>query len=384
MIRWIILLVVAGVGFALSAGAYEVRLEAVAGASLLVETPLIQGVKLEAGVPAGIDPLDLEGSPSYARLNIAGRGFIVLIDRTSDGARLYADANGDGKLEPIDWGSTLPDLTLVGEAGFEVANGDGEAAYRITLMWNETIPTVLTYFSDTYRLGEIPLPERGVRLAVIDRNSDGFYDEPDRDTLLIDVDGDGALLAAADSHERFNLDEPFNIAGTSYVVTSISPDGSHLTVDRSEDHVDPKPPLLVGYPAPDFEGEDADGNPFSLASFRGEIVVLDFWAGWCTPCIEELGTIEIVAERLAERGGTLIGISLDRSIDSFRDAVSEHGITYRQIYDGPEGPISSLYRIGGIPMIYLIDEEGIIRGRDLRGDDLIEAVDRLLDAGKEG
>ena len=99
MIRWIILLVVAGVGFALSAGAYEVRLEAVAGASLLVETPLIQGVKLEAGVPAGIDPLDLEGSPSYARLNIAGRGFIVLIDRTSDGARLYADANGDGKLD---------------------------------------------------------------------------------------------------------------------------------------------------------------------------------------------------------------------------------------------------------------------------------------------
>jgi len=99
--------------------------------------------------------------------------------------------------------------------------------------------------------------------------------------------------------------------------------------------------------------------------------------------VDELPTLELVAAMLAKRGGTLIGIDLDRSTDAFRAAVAEQKITYRQIYDGPDGAISSLYRIGGIPMIYLIDKDGIIRGRDLRGDDLIEAVDRLLDAWEE-
>jgi len=274
---------------AVAAVGYEADLSSIDGASDLTDPPLIQGVKLESGMPPGIEPIEPAGQPSYARLSIGRGEFTLLLDRDGDDAQLYVDRNGDGK-----------------------------------------------------------------------------------------------LLAAADSHERFTLDEPFNIDGTTYVVTSISPDGARLTVDRSDDHVDPKPPLLVGYPAPTFEAIDVDGNPFALTDFRGEILVLDFWAGWCTPCIEELDILDLVAATLSERGGALIGIDLDRSFAAFLAAVDEHGITYRQVYDGPDGPISTLYRIGGIPMIYLIDEDGIIRGRDLRGEELIGAVDALRNAEEGG
>lgn len=380
----IVLILLSLASIAVATSGYEAELSAVADGSGSGELPLVQGVKLESGLPAGMEPIDPAGRPSHGRLQIGGGYFTVLIEESGDEARLYVDRTGNGKLEPIDWETLLPDGTLACSVDLRIASEGDSTPYRFVLMWNRSTPTVLTYYSATHRIGEIGLPEREVRVAVIDGNSDGFYDDPDHDALLIDVDGDGELLATADSHERFSLSEPFNIDGTTYIVTSISPDGSHLTVDRSADHVDPKPPLLVGYPAPTFEAVDADGNPFSLTELRGGIVVLDFWAGWCTPCIEELDTLAVAAERLREGDGTLIGIDLDRSLAAFRAAVTEHEITYRQIYDGPDGPIGSLYRIGGIPMVYLIDRDGIIRGRDLRGDELIEAIDALLDLGEGG
>jgi hypothetical protein len=70
----------------------------------------------------------------------------------------------------------------------------------------------------------------------------------------------------------------------------------------------------------------------------------------------------------------VIGIDSDRSEGAFRSAVSYFGLTYRQVFDGVDGKISSLYRVSGIPMTYLIDRDGIIRGKGLRGDDLKQAV----------
>ena len=376
------LLTLAGIG--LAALGYEADLSSIDGGADLAGIPPVQGVKLEPGFPAGMELIELDGEPSYARLPIGGRSFTLLLDRSGDGARLYVDREGDGDLRPVDWEAILPDGTLVSRVDLLIDYDGTISPYRAVLMWNGLIPTVLTYYSDSYRLGVIPLPKRDVKVALVDQNSDGFYDDPDRDFLLVDVDGDGELLAAPDSHERFAPDEPFNIDGTGYVVASISPDGSRTLVEESEDPVEPKPPLLPGYPAPDFSALDSDGNPISLSDLRGRIVVLDFWAGWCTPCVEELDMLALLAEELAEVGGVLIGIDLDRSLNAFRAAVAEHGIDYRQVYDGPDGPIGEIYRIGGIPMIYLIDEDGIIRDRDLRGDDSIDAVDRLIaeeDAG---
>ena len=139
-----------------------------------------------------------------------------------------------------------------------------------------------------------------------------------------------------------------------------------------------KPPLEVGFPALGFTGLDISGKEISLASLMGQIVLLDFWASWCAPCLEELPTMKGIADEYAKDGVVVIGIDLDRSEESFTQAVANYDLSYRQIYDGPDGPISDLYRISGIPMLYLIDQEGIIRGKDLRGEELRQAVQALL------
>jgi thiol-disulfide isomerase/thioredoxin len=251
------------------------------------------------------------------------------------------------------------------------------------VMWSLFIPTVLTYCRDTYREGTIDLDGRMFDLVIIDEDTDGRYDRLDGGVLLIDADEDGELLAASDSHERFRLDVAFNLGGTVYQVVSVTPDGGRIRVEESDEEVPPKPALLVGFPAPDFEAIDSDGGPVSLEGLRGNLVVLDFWAGWCGPCIAELPTFEAIVEEFAAAGVVVLGVNLDRSLEEFEAAVAEHEIGYRQVYDGADGPVNTLYRIGGIPMTYVIDRDGIIRSRGLRGQQLWDAVEALVAAETE-
>jgi thiol-disulfide isomerase/thioredoxin len=120
-----------------------------------------------------------------------------------------------------------------------------------------------------------------------------------------------------------------------------------------------------------------------MDSLRGKIVLLDFWAGWCQPCLAELPNVAALAEAFRERGVEVVGINLDRSRAAFDEIVALSPLTYPQIYDGPDGPIASLYRIVGIPMTYLIDRSGIIRARNLQGDELVAVVLALLDEESE-
>ena len=88
--------------------------------------------------------------------------------------------------------------------------------------------------------------------------------------------------------------------------------------------------------------------------------------------------MEKVADSYADKGVVVLGIDLDRSEQTFQAAVAQYALSYPQIYDGSDGSIASLYRISGIPMSYLIDKEGIIRGKGLRGEQLLQAIDALL------
>ncbi len=155
-------------------------------------------------------------------------------------------------------------------------------------------------------------------------------------------------------------------------------DGSWAEIETAAAPVLPKPPLLEGFPAPGFTALDAQGTPIDVALLRGRIVLLDFWAAWCAPCLEELPTIAGIHEFLSEQGVVVLGVNLDRSDTAFRGALARLALPYVQIYDGSDGPISSLYRISGIPMTYLIGRDGVIRARGLRGQALVAAIEALL------
>ena len=123
---------------------------------------------------------------------------------------------------------------------------------------------------------------------------------------------------------------------------------------------------------------DLNGKPVSLADYRGKLVLLDFWATWCGPCITELPNIKEVYENYHDKGFEIIGISLDTDEAALRTFIKENQLPWRQVFDGErwETPLAQQYGVRSIPAQFLIDREGTVisvtaRGKRLK--DLVEA-----------
>lgn len=116
----------------------------------------------------------------------------------------------------------------------------------------------------------------------------------------------------------------------------------------------------VGDRAPDFTLPTLNGNPVSLADYRGNIVFLSFWATWCPPCREEMPSMESLYQRLKMRGFEILAVSIDtQGEDVVRPFVTEYAITFPVLLD-PDNRISRLYVLTGVPETFVIDGDGII------------------------
>jgi len=138
--------------------------------------------------------------------------------------------------------------------------------------------------------------------------------------------------------------------------------------------------LKIGAPLIPFEAEDITGKPLRPADYKGRVVMLDFWATWCAPCRSEMPNVKDVYARYHDKGFDIIGVSLDNdraALDRFLDTEE---IAWRQIYDGKgwQAEIGRVYAVSSIPATFLIDRKGRIRYKNLRGDDLEEAVKKLI------
>ena len=133
---------------------------------------------------------------------------------------------------------------------------------------------------------------------------------------------------------------------------------------------------LIGNTVPDFSATDLDGNPISLEQYRGKVVLLDFWAVWCGPCIAEMPTVKKVYDTYKDEGFDIIGISLDTDENRLRDYLKENEIPWRQVFSGKgwDSPVSRQYNIRAIPAPWLIDKEGKLISHQARG----EALEHLV------
>ena len=134
--------------------------------------------------------------------------------------------------------------------------------------------------------------------------------------------------------------------------------------------------LVVGRKFPDFDEKDIEGKPLSISRYKGKVVLVDFWATWCQPCILELPNVLAAFEKHHARGFEILGISLDKDEEALRRFIAERKMTWQQYFDGKvwENKLAQKYGVMGIPATYLLDANGVIIGKDLRGDELEKAV----------
>lgn len=138
----------------------------------------------------------------------------------------------------------------------------------------------------------------------------------------------------------------------------------------------------IGQAAPDFTALGPDGKEVKLSDYKGKVVLLDFWATWCAPCIQELPNVIDTYEKYKDDGFEIIGISLDDEKEALTSFLAERdAMTWPQVFDGKgwESEVGALYGVEAIPATFLLDREGKIIAMSLRGEALGEAVGKALE-----
>jgi thiol-disulfide isomerase/thioredoxin len=129
--------------------------------------------------------------------------------------------------------------------------------------------------------------------------------------------------------------------------------------------------------APGFKVTALNNEEVSLEKYKGKIVLLDFWATWCGPCIADMPSVKAMYKKYGKEGFEIIGVSLDDDYMRLQHYLRREEITWPQYFD-ESGKIAQLYRVKGIPYTVLIDQDGIVRAIGLRGGSLSKKVGELV------
>jgi len=120
-----------------------------------------------------------------------------------------------------------------------------------------------------------------------------------------------------------------------------------------------EPGLLLGSPAPEFELSRAEGGSVRLADYRGQVVLLNFWATWCLPCRSEMPLIQQTYDDLSGQGFVALGVDFDEPAAAVTSFAEELGLDFPLLLD-PGGEVQRLYRVIGYPTSVILDREGRI------------------------
>ncbi|MCF8714451.1 AhpC/TSA family protein [Joostella atrarenae] len=138
--------------------------------------------------------------------------------------------------------------------------------------------------------------------------------------------------------------------------------------------------LSVGAIAPDFSAPNPEGETISLKGSLGKVTILDFWAAWCKPCRAENPNLVKLYAEYHDKGLNVVGVSLDKTAEDWKKAIADDGLEWNHMSNLKfwQDPIAQLYNIRSIPATYILDENGKIIAKDLRGEALNSKIAGLL------
>ncbi|MFA8432929.1 MAG: redoxin domain-containing protein [Marinifilaceae bacterium] len=138
--------------------------------------------------------------------------------------------------------------------------------------------------------------------------------------------------------------------------------------------------VAIGQPAPEITLNTPEGEPFSLSSLKGKVVVIDFWASWCGPCRRENPHMVGIYKEMHDKGVEFLGVSLDKEKEAWLKAIEKDGLIWKHVSDLKywDSAAAKLYGVNGIPHTVVVDKNGIIAAKKVFGKELKAEIEKLL------
>jgi peroxiredoxin len=284
-----------------------------------------------------------------------------------------ADDNGEFVIEQS---TNAQSICAVGEAGFAETNIEGvKGPFRITLGPWGTVQGIATSGGRLLQGEKITLVRNSGQPGVtLGREEFSAKTTVDGAFVISNVPPGNVALFRVVSN-RFSAPQFVDVnAGQ-------TPGAPLAEFDFEKVEVPTQKGLKPGDTAPPFEVKTVDGHPLRLVGFRGKYVLLDFWATWCGPCVGETPYLKATYDAYGAKSNfVMIGLSLDDAVSAPVTYARKNNIKWIQGFLGAweESTVTKTYGVDGIPSIFLIDPEGKIIERDLRGEAIDAAVGRAV------